>query len=277
MQGNNYDVILFLLTASAIIVFLGGFILAILFAHGKHQMAHEKKLEILKSDFESANLKAQIETQEETLNQISREIHDNINLSLTLAKLHLVTLAETKAQVRIQKIQETTELLGKAIADLNHISRGLDANVLLYQGLHRAVEEETERIRKTGVLDLKLKVAGTPLYMDNQRELLVYRTIQEALNNVIKHAKARHCTLQLNYGNEQLEVIITDDGCGFETEAAENSGRAGLKNMRNRIKMLGGRLDIQAANGYGTQLHFTAPYKPLSHESQSENQGRPGG
>lgn len=253
------------------------FIVLIVSLHSKFQTYHEQEIINLKTEYEKFILAAQLETQEETLIQISNEIHDNINLSLTLAKLHLVTLTETKAQARSQKIQETTELLGKAIADLNHLSRGLDANVLLYQGLHRAVEEETERIRKTGVLELKLKVSGSPVYMDNQRELLVYRTIQEALNNVIKHAKARHCTLQLNYGNEQLEVIITDDGCGFETEAAENSGRAGLKNMRNRIKMLEGQLDIQAANGYGTQLHFAAPYKPLSHESQSENQGRTGG
>src|ERR1700737_2973926 len=96
METNNSEIIIFLLITSAIILFLGGFIVTLIYLYQKKQLAYQQNLENMKLDHEKNLLKAQVEMQENTFENISREIHDNINLSLTLAKLNLNTISWDK-------------------------------------------------------------------------------------------------------------------------------------------------------------------------------------
>jgi signal transduction histidine kinase len=238
---------------------MGAFILTILFLHKKKQIAHVHKLKEVEAHYERNILKTQLEIQEQTFQHISREIHDNISLSLTLAKLYLNTLDQCSQEVSSDKIKSSIDLLTKSINELSDISRGLNSNIVVQHGLVKAVEDELQRIRQAGLFEIKYFLDGDPVFMNNQRELIIFRIIQEAFNNIIRHAKATEAQLRIHYKQPHLQILVRDNGKGFEAGETNFKRHAGLKNMETRIKMLRGIMKIQSSYGTGTSLSFLIP------------------
>jgi two-component system, NarL family, sensor kinase len=260
MQKNSYDLIIFLVVVTGLILFMVAFIISIVFLHRKRQQQFEQSLEQTKTDHEKALLSTRLEMQEQTFQHISREIHDNINLSLTLAKLNLnmadlQNIGDTK-----EKIYHSVDLLTKSIAELSDLSKGLNTTIITRQGLLASIEEEIERIRRTGLFKLQYKVTGEPVYMEAQRELVIFRIIQEAFNNIIRHATAKETILDLYYNAASLYITITDDGRGISTDDTANNKGSGLKNMEARSQLLGGQMTINSQPGKSTTLSFTIPF-----------------
>lgn len=259
MQKNPADVVIFLAAVVLMAFLMMGFVLLILNLARKKQQAYQYTLQQVKLDHEKNLMAAQLEIQEQTFAAIAREIHDNINLSLTLAKLHLNTLDGASTPLATEKIKSSIELMGQAIHDLSSISQHLNADKVLQMGLTAAIEDEIARIRKTGIFTIRLEVSGTPCFMDGQRELILFRIVQESFNNIIKHAKASHVTLHLHFAETQLQITITDNGSGFPEINPLLLRRSGLRNMELRTKMLQGTMFINSKKGDGTALVFTIP------------------
>jgi len=261
MQKDANDIIIFLVVVSALILAMVGFIVAILYIYRKKQISFIQNLEQIKLKHEKTLIEAQLEMQETTFLHISREIHDNINLSLTLAKLQLNTFTwdnRTKSEL---KIGASIELLTQSIKDLSDISKGLNADFISQHGLIKAVDDEVQRIRQAGLFTVDININGDPIYMDAKKELIIFRIIQEAFSNIIKHAQARQSELSLYYNTVSLYIAISDDGNGFDTGVIPANGQAGLNNMQTRTKMLGGTMNINSLPGNGTILSFTIPFK----------------
>ena len=250
----------FLLVVTFLVVLMAGFILTILFLHRKRQIAYREKLTSIQTDYERNLLKTQLEIQEQTFQHISTEIHDNISLSLTLAKLHLHTLDWEDKEKSGDKIAMSIELLSKSISGFRDISKGLNADIIIQHGLLKAIEEELQRIRQVGLFGVEYIVTGNTVYMDNQKELIIFRIIQEGFNNIIKHAGAGNSSLLMHYGGTKLIIKIQDDGRGFDTGRARNTQHAGVKNMETRIKILKGEMNIKSSPGQGTTLLFKIPF-----------------
>lgn len=263
MQTGKNDIIIFLLVTTIIILLLAGLIVSLIYLYKKKQFVYEQNLEQLKLDHEKNLMGAQLEIQENTFQHISREIHDNINLSLTLAKLNLNTLNWTDQDKSTSQLNSSINLISQAITNLSDISKSLNSDIINSQGLITAIRNEIFRIRETGVFDIALQITGDPIYMDTQKELIIFRIIQEAFNNIIKHAKATTAALNLNYNETALNIVISDNGSGFifsnDTQTS-NSGKAGLKNMESRTTMIGGAMQIDSIISKGTCLSFSFPY-----------------
>lgn len=237
------------------------FIFFIIFLHRKKQIAYHEKIKDIEANFEKNILQAQLEIQEQTFQNISREIHDNISLSLTLAKLHLHTLDWTDLEKTEEKVVTSIELLTNSIAELSDISKSLNADIIIQHGLLKAIEDELQYIRQAGLFTLDFELTGTPLYMDNRKELIIFRIIQESFNNIIKHSEAENAKLALHYDTEKLIISISDDGMGFDTKLPGVNRQAGLKNMETRIKILKGEMQINSQPGTGTVLLFKIPFE----------------
>jgi two-component system, NarL family, sensor kinase len=261
MQKAPYDIVIFLVAVSALILVLAAFIIGLVFLYRKKQRAFEKELTLIKEVQDKAMLSAQVEMQEQTLQHISREIHDNISLSLTLTKLQLTTINWDDKAAAVTTVDNSLANLTHSIAGLSNISRSFNAEVIIQQGLLRAVEEEVERIQKAGVLSIGFTVSGSPVYVDGQRELIVFRMVQEALNNIIKHSKATKGSLTMHYTTSRLHITVKDEGAGFSTVALSTG--AGLKNMQARAQMLGGSIEITSQPGAGCTINFTIPFNTL--------------
>ena len=261
MQKGINDIIIFLIAVSALILLLVAFIIVMLYLYKQKQSHFLQNLEQIKLDHEKQLLSTQLEMQEQTFRHISREIHDNISLSLTLAKLHLNTIDRENTKELIGKINSSIELLGQSIHDLSDISKSLNADIIIQQGLIKALEIEIERIRHAGNLTIKFKLTGTPFYLESQKELIIFRIIQEAFNNIIKHAYASTVQLNLHFNLRSLNVCLSDNGTGFNPKDPElwRKNAAGLKNMEARIQMIKGSMQLNSKPGFGTSISFFIP------------------
>ncbi|MGB8193087.1 MAG: ATP-binding protein [Chitinophagaceae bacterium] len=205
---------------------------------------------------------ALLEIQEETFQNISREIHDNIGLSLTLVKLHLNSLNLNTAKNTSITVASSIELISQAIIDLSDISKGLNSDAICSHGLLNVLQIKLDKLKKSGRFAIGLEIDGQPIFMNSQKELLLYRIFQEALNNIIKHAKANSITVYLNYTVTFIQLKIKDDGIGINYEEIEKAKSikimTGLSNIKKRTKMLNGTCNI-ISDSSGTTICITVP------------------
>lgn len=253
MHTGNGQIITFLIIITLLTVLLVGTIVSILYIHQKRRIAFSEHLTY-----------TQLEIQEETFQHISREIHDNIGLSLTLAKLYLNTLSIEIDQKHTTVVESCVELIGQAINDLNYISKNFNSEAIRNEGFLTALKIKLDKINKTKKFHASLDIIGEPIFMESQNELIVYRITQEALNNIIKHSKATQISVSLEYTPIHLKLKIEDNGIGINWEELEkiksSKMSAGLNNMKKRAKMINGTFDIKNIN-HGTKILVTIPFE----------------
>lgn len=264
MQKPPNDITIFLVVTVFLIVLMGSFIITILVFYRKKQMAYFKDLEQIKSDYEKNLLKTHIEIQEQTFQTISRDIHDNINLSLTLAKLNLNTLDFCNKEKSSDQVNSSIGYISRAIIDLSDISRSLNSDIIGEQGLITALELEMEKLKKLDRFIVQSELSGSPVFMDAQKEVLIFRIIQESFNNILKHAHAKKIELKMNYEHDHVEIIVRDDGFGFDATARKEDTKekptSGLLNMRKRAELLNGSFCISSFPGAGTSIKILIPF-----------------
>jgi two-component system NarL family sensor kinase len=207
----------------------------------------------MKIKFDQELLQTQLEIQEQTLKTISEEIHDNVGQILSLAKLNLNTLDNTADK----KIQDTKNLVSKAINDLRNLSRSIHGDRIAQLGLQQSIEDELNILQNSGQFTTALKIVGNNYKLEPQKEMVLFRIVQEALNNAIKYSKAKNITVQLNYQPELFSLTISDDGIGFNVAAlpATKTG-IGLTSMQNRAALIGGVFSITSAAENGTVINI---------------------
>jgi len=262
MLQERDTIIMYIITTTLYILLLVAFIIIILFFYQRKQIAHQKRIELLKSDFDKTLLSTQLEIQEQTFQNISREIHDNIGLTLTLVKLQLHSiqwnfLAQTKMQVF-----SSIELISKVVEDLRSISQSLNTGFIEQLGLIKAVEMEIERVSKLGLFTICYEVTGSSIYMSSDKEVFIFRIIQEVLNNSIKHAQATSLKVHLHYMDDHVQVVLSDNGIGF-TQTDENLKArkgTGLMNITKRAELMNGSCEINSKPGKGTSVKVLVPY-----------------
>jgi signal transduction histidine kinase len=258
-------VIFILIIISTVVIFLLLLSLVYIFSlYSKKQRLFAKELEAIRLNYEKEILQTQLEIQEQTFRDISREIHDNIGLSLTLAKLQLNTLDYQNREKSMEHIESSVELIGKAITDLRDISHSLNSDIIKTNGLYNTLKEETEKIQRSGKQSVNFIVTGDAIFLDAERELVLYRIAQEALNNILKHASATEITLCLHYEVDSLTLSIRDNGKGFEIMKDNLPGpvsvSAGLTNMRIRALSINGSFKIETAPRKGTSIFVKTVY-----------------
>jgi signal transduction histidine kinase len=203
-------------------------------------------------------LRSQIEIQEQTFQNISREIHDNIGQKLTLAKLQLNTLHLSNESSFAQKANDSANMIGEAINDLSDISRSMSSELILNNGLIKALEFETTQFMKSGLYLVNLDITGNSAFLDTHTELLIFRIVQEALNNIVKHAAATNIDIHLDYQEDLLRLYIGDNGKGFISENSRRPG-TGIANMKKRADMLNAEFMLCTQPGDGTIIKLIIP------------------
>ncbi len=264
MLQENQELIKLLFTV--LFAFLSIIILVIIsiYFFSKKEIKFKNDLNELKNKQEKEILKAQLEIQEETFKKISREIHDNISLGLTLAKLQLnnAIISDSKDT---DTLMATVDLISKSLVDLNDISKSLDAKQMVAHGLINALQSEVDVIKKSGLLEADLEMSGEPVYLDAETDLILLRIFQEACNNIIKHANAKKIDVDLYYKPDELLMKITDDGNGFDIDAVRSNKEirkmSGLKNLETRAQLINATFEIISFPKVGTTINIKIPIK----------------
>jgi len=216
----------------------------------------------METKFQQELLQTQLEIQEQTLKNISQEIHDNIGQALSLAKLNLNTMPPTNDEALQQKILNSKELVSKAITDLRDLSRSLDTDYVQEMGLQRTIEYELEMIRKTGTIETSMIVEGSMFRFEKQKELILFRIVQETFNNILKHSGAKSIDVSIYYEPAAFTLMIKDDGKGVNLQPLDDEKSnfgLGIRNMHSRAKLIGADFTMSSQIGEGTEVKIILP------------------
>ena len=249
MQKEKLDLIISVIAASLFVLLL---VISVLFLFRIYLKRKNKLLlekERMNIEFEQTLLKSKLEIQEDTFNEISREIHDNIGQVLSLVRINLNTL---KAPGETDKIDRMDELMGKAITDLRNLSHSLNADHIRNHGWVAPMTKLLNDLQKTGKYKVFIEQDDELPALGNDKPTILFRMLQEAINNIIRHAAANTIYLAAKKENHKLVIKITDNGKGFDVN--KNPGGVGLQNLRNRSKMIGADLSIKSDTGKGTTV-----------------------
>jgi len=260
MLDGKEEIRLAIFLGSILLVILSSIILfAILYFKIRHSK-HIKEKKLLSQQFNETLLQTQLEIQEQTLKTISQEIHDNIGQILSLTKLTLSRMDANKQEDLLTKIEDSKILVSKAIQDLRDLSRSLNTDNIVELGLVKAIEYENDMLKKAG-FNTNFIIMGVVTRLESQKELIIFRIVQEMFNNILKHADATHINILINF-EDQLIIMIDDNGKGFSHQHLENDSKIkgiGLRNMRSRASLIGGNFTINSNVGEGTQIKIMVP------------------
>lgn len=217
----------------------------------------EKKLERERKRKQKEISEAILAAQEAERADLGKELHDNINQVLTTTRLYLeYALAKKGDQDTLLK--ESHTYISKAIKEIRHLSRTLLPPTLGDISLKQSFEELFKNINGLNGIDLKLAYS-LPDEKDIHPNisLNIFRIVQEQLNNILKHSNAAHVNISLRQEKKQIRLRMTDDGIGFDTQ--KTTPGLGLKNITNRVNLLGGQIEISSAPSEGTILDVRLP------------------
>ncbi|MFC0319038.1 MULTISPECIES: tetratricopeptide repeat-containing sensor histidine kinase [Olivibacter] len=200
---------------------------------------------------ESRLLEAKLRGEEEERARTARELHDGVASILSAAKLHLgmELVNEPKTEGN-----DVNRLLESALKEIRNISHNLAPEAVLEEGFAYAIEEFCRRVRSSS-LELNCYVIGTLPKFKKDDELLLYRMIQEAVANMVKHSEATEGIVQLVATENRLAITIEDNGVGFDVEGSKSKG-LGLKNLLSRTQLLKGVCEIQSTPNKGTSIYI---------------------
>ncbi|HPH92038.1 MAG TPA: histidine kinase, partial [Ferruginibacter sp.] len=220
-QSKGGVLVLLLVFVSMLVIFVV-FIVTLIYRYQKKQIAYFKEIEELKITHQNTLLQSQLEVQEQTFQHIAREIHDNIGQKLTLAKLYLNTLTYTSMDEVKSSVLDSLSLITDSIDSLSDVSRSMGTEVLLNNGLVKGIELELGKLQKSGLYQCDFKVNGQEIFLNANTEIVIFRIVQECINNFLKHANGTCESIQLHYTTDELELVIKDNGQGFETNSTPN-------------------------------------------------------
>lgn len=248
-------IVLIVIAVTALILFFGFIIILYALAYQKRRNRYAKEKQEMESRFQSVILQTQVEIQEQTLKNIAQEIHDNIGQVLILAKLNLNTFPLIQDEETAVKVNDTKQLVGKAINDLRDLSRSLHGEKITELGLTESINNELRILQNTGLYQAKLHITGNKYRLQPQKEMVLFRIVQECINNTVKHANAKNINVSLIYEPALFRMIVKDDGNGFEPGLLQNAQTGiGLKNMQDRSALIGGRFHIHSSPGEGASI-----------------------
>jgi len=238
------------------------FIIIILFFLQKKQRGFTNDLLAAKANYERELYKAQLEIQEQTFQEIAREIHDNVGQILSLAKLGLGTLDLEKKDESKESILEISDILEKALEDLRHLSRTMNADIIKKGGLKKSIEMQLGYIQRGGKFNIHFAVNGEHVSLDETKEIILFRIVQEAVNNIIRHSKASDICISLCYSKEVLILQIKDNGRGFNLDERISGPHhiSGIYNMQHRAKLIEAEFKMESKIGNGTSITVNTPF-----------------
>jgi two-component system NarL family sensor kinase len=258
---NNSQLMFSIVLVTALVMLLLGFLLfMLLWQRGKNNRFNSEK-EMMRAKFNEQLLRSQLEIQEQSFNVISMEIHDNVGQTLSLLKVQ-VNIMEQRDLLDKSLLGDIKENVGKAMADLRDIANSLSTERIQTSSLSKMTAHELRRIRNIGVQKVDLEVVGEEREIKIDKKLILFRIIQEGLQNIIKHSTALNVLIRFTFGRELLTIVISDDGKGFDPALLyTGEGGLGLKNIVSRAAIIAGAATIDSMAGAGTTITISVPYE----------------
>jgi two-component system, NarL family, sensor kinase len=207
-------------------------------------------------------MEAALESQENERRRLAGDLHDSVGGMLSTIRVGLTTIA--KQMQDPYNIEQSKRMLDDTITSVRRISLDLMPSTLEKFGLLPALKEVCERFQMASLIPVHFQEHGEMKFLDQKKELKVFRVVQELINNAVKHSQASQIKVDV-FGNDKLKICVEDDGLGFDPTLKDNvmqSGKGlGLYNMTNRTRLLNAKLDFDNQVKKGSKITLIVPYE----------------
>jgi signal transduction histidine kinase len=232
------------------------------FIYSRNKIKAKARLDAELANQRELRSKAVIEAEEKERRRIAQDLHDGVGQILSAAKLNLSGL-ESKLKLQDPEqnalLSNALDLVNDSVKEVRTVSHNMMPNTLIKSGLASAIREFISKMSSIPNLKIDFEIVGLDERLDNTVETILYRVIQEVVSNIIRHAKANHIGMQLIRHENELTVMIEDNGVGFDVNAIKDKEGLGLKGMITRVEYLNGQVNIDSTLGKGTTITIEVP------------------
>ncbi|MES2455988.1 MAG: sensor histidine kinase [Bacteroidota bacterium] len=256
LQLVNRNIIIAVAFGLLILLFFIG-----LLVYNRYKLKQERKLQDERIRQREEASRAVIEAEENERKRIAGELHDGLGQLFSAVKMNLSSISEslTYADEHTRLLfEKTMSMVDESCTEVREISHQMAPNVLLRSGLTAAVRDFIGKIDARKI-KINLETFGLQQRLDQNTEMILYRVIQESVNNVIKHSEANVLDIQLAKDEEGINAMIEDNGKGFNLSDINDMDGMGLKNMISRVSFLKGSVDFSSTPGQGTLVAIHIP------------------
>jgi len=245
IQKQRANLLYAILGGALAISLLGGFFLY-------NRNAQKLKLKQLQQEKENAILNSFIQGEERERNRISHELHDGVAAMIGAAKMGLETIPHLPQEKQTEQLSKIKNILENTHADVRHIAHNLLPTVLEKEGIIKATEHFAREINETQLLNVSVLNENSKAdEISHQLQLMLFRVIQELVNNIIKHSQAQNAVISFSRKENELQIEVSDDGIGYEGRI--DTGNQGLYSISQRLKSIGGNFRFTKKNDRGMQ------------------------
>ena len=253
MNLTETDFLLIITTFSILVVILMMVLVYGIFIKKKSELLlSQQKKEAL---FVQELAITQVEIKEQTLDYIGQELHDDLGQKLSVARLMTSKILMADEKDRKNIAHEINMLIGECIQDIRNLSKVFISKQVRRFGFVESLEREIFRIERLKLMDVEYKINNHDIEINPDHALILFRIVQECINNVIKHARSNSVLINVQDHLNFIEINIIDYGIGFK-EKNDNDG-SGLANIKNRAKIINADFKIKSTENSGTEITIT--------------------
>lgn len=262
MPKDQREIYIAVITTTIIFLMISLGLILLVIIYNRRKKKHIEEKAQMQQTFAAEILKTQLEVQEQTMQTIGADLHDNIGQLLSLTSLTLGSIEINEVNKAQQKIDTALDLNSRCIKELRLLGKLLQGEQLIASGLAEAINYEIAWMEKAGQYTVNYQTENYCTESCNaDKDLLVFRILQEILNNIIKHAFATQIKIKLDCWNSCLQLLVEDNGIGFSTDAVAGKQEGmGLHNIRKRAGLMDGEIDIASRPGTGTCVTLKISY-----------------
>ena len=224
----------------------------------QHDELQQQQIRELQKDRQLVAVDSMLKGQEEERSRLAKDLHDGLGGLLSGVKFSLINMRDNFIVTPENMIvfERSLDMIDTSIKELRRVAHNMMPEMLTKFGLDEALKEYCNNVNTTKLLIVKYQSLGMEQRLENSIEISVYRIVQELLNNTMKHAAATEVYVQVIRESSRLNVVVEDNGKGFDPKTVEKNNGAGLANVRSRVNYLKGQLAIHAEPGKGTLVNI---------------------
>jgi two-component system, NarL family, sensor kinase len=252
-QKNTFNSILI----SSVIILLF-FLLLVYRNYIQKQKLQQLRINELETDKQLTATEAVLRGEERERTRLAKDLHDGLGGLLSGVKFSLINMKDNLiiTPENMVVFERSLDMIDTSIKELRRVAHNMMPEILTKFGLDEALKEYCNSINTTQLLTVKYQSLGMETRLENSVEIIIYRIVQELLNNTMKHAAATDSFVQLIRQDNRLSIVVEDNGKGFDTNFAPSNDGAGLANVRSRVDYLKGQYAIHTESGKGTLVNI---------------------
>lgn len=252
MTIPEYDIIVTLVSFTLLIILILTFFISIVILYQKRRDQHLLEVKTLEHQFSQTLLSSQIEIQEQTLRNISQELHDNISQKLGLAKLQLNLIQANQPAVNVS---ETKTVIMDAIEDIRALSKSMHPDRIGTMPLRESIEHEISMLKNASSALFNCTIDADPEIITPEQRIILFRIFQELLNNALKYSQATNVEVMFSI-TENITLSVIDNGIGLPASYQKGIGHTSIQ---NRAGLLKGTFHLESIPGKGTNARVEIP------------------